>query len=606
MYTIVRTIRTATGILLLIPALAGGQSLHGRILTATGDAGVGGVLVTLIDSTGAVIARALSDMSGEYQLRAPRTGTFRVRTQRIGFRPVTSGALVLTAGADIERAIVMAAVPVTLDSIRVVSENVCGSVGDAAGGTFAVWEQARAALLAAQLTAARRGVTATVMLFERTLDARTRRVVAESVTVASGFVTQPWRSFSPAQLRQGGYVVDDQQGWTEYRVPGLNVLLSDGFIEDHCFRLARGRDRNSIGIEFEPTRPRRTVPEIAGTIWLDRATSALRRMEFRYVNLSGEQEGEAGGELQFGRLSDGGWAISRWHIRMPVLEQQTFAGRTMVRIAEIRVAGGDLTMAAAGSDTLWLAIPGRALLSVITGRVVSDSGKPVVDVAVELPDLGRHTLTDANGAFHLGNVPSGSHRMTVRRLGFLPADTTMRIGVGDTVRPQFVLPHAAVASRRATLDTVQVRAIGLIPSFDEHRQLGRGHFLTRDTLEKMTNRPLSSILSELPGARIVPIQGSGGAFVATRRRSTATFRRIDVSDPRRVIEQGFCPAQVYINGAPAYRGLPGDPPLDINTFSPDGVEAIEYYASAAEVPARYAGTNVECGVIVIHTRRAHR
>jgi hypothetical protein len=605
MHTILRILRAAGAVLLLVPAVAAAQSVHGRILTSTGDAGVGGVLVTLIDSTGAVIARALSVRSGEYQLRAPRAGTYRVRTQRIGFRPTTSGPLVLVAGADIERAMVLAAVPMTLDSVRVVSDNVCGSVGDPTGATFAMWEQARTALLAAQLTAARRGLNATVMSFERTLAPRTRRVEAESVSVASGFVTQPWRSISPAQLRQRGYVVDDEQGWTEYRVPGLNVLLSDGFIEDHCFRIARRRDRNTIGIEFEPTRARRTVPEIAGTIWLDRATSALRRMEFRYVNITGEQEGEAGGELEFGRLADGGWAISRWHIRMPVLEQETLGGRTLVRVAEIRVAGGDLTLATAGSDTLWLAIPGRPLLGVIAGRVVSDSAQPVVDVAVDLPDLGRSALTDASGAFHLGNVPSGSHRITARRLGFLAADTTITISMGDTVRPRFVVARAPVVSRGPTLDTVQVRSIGLIPSFDQHRELGRGHFFTRDTLEKMTNRPLSSIISELSGARVVPTDGAG-AVLASRRRSMATLRPIGANDGRRVMEQGFCPAAIFINGAAAYRGEPGEPVFNINTFSPDAIEAMEYYASPSEIPPRYAGKNTECGVLVIHTRRGHR
>jgi hypothetical protein len=606
MHASLRAVRRAFAILSLIPVCAGAQSIHGRVLTAAGDEGTPGVLVTLLDSTGSVVARDLSEASGEYRLRAPRSGTFRVRTQRIGFRPVTSGPFMIASGVDIERAVVLAAVPMMLDSVRVVSDNVCGSMGDATGATFALWEQARTALQAAQLTAGRRGLTATVMTFARTLEPRSRRVQTESTTVTTGFVTQPWRTFSATQLRQRGFVVEDDQGWTEYRVPGLNVLLSDGFVEDHCFRVSRRRDRSTVGIEFEPTRARRNLPEIAGIIWLDRATSVLRRMEFRYVNITREQEGEAGGDIEFGRLADGGWAISRWNIRMPVLEQQTIGGRTMVRVGEIRTVGGDLTLAIAGKDTLWLAVPGRPTLATIAGRVVSDSGRPMVDVAVSLPDLGRSTLTDAGGGFQLANIPSGMHRITVRRLGFLPADTTLAISVADTIKPSFVITRAPVVSRAPTLDTVQVRAVALIPSFEENRQLGRGHFLTRDTLAKMTNRPLSSILSEMPSARIVPIQGSGGGFLATRRRSMATFRSIQEGSALRVIEQGFCPAQVYVNGAPAYSGRPGDLPFDINSFSPDAIEAIEYYASAAEVPPRYAGSNVECGVLVIHTRRAHR
>ena len=42
---------------------------------------------------------------------------------------------------------------------------------------------------------------------------------------------------------------------------------------------------------------------------------------------------------------------------------------------------------------------------------------------------------------------------------------------------------------------------------------------------------------------------------------------------------------------------------NINRFSPMDLEAVEYYASAAQTPARYSGLNSQCGVLVLHTRR---
>jgi hypothetical protein len=34
-----------------------------------------------------------------------------------------------------------------------------------------------------------------------------------------------------------------------------------------------------------------------------------------------------------------------------------------------------------------------------------------------------------------------------------------------------------------------------------------------------------------------------------------------------------------------------------------GIEAIEYYAGASEIPAKYVRLNATCAVVVIHTRR---
>ena len=83
--------------------------------------------------------------------------------------------------------------------------------------------------------------------------------------------------------------------------PGLDALLNDGFLEDHCFRLT-SKDPRTVEVEFEPTRDRRQVTEVRGSASVDRATSELRRLEFRYVNASREIEDNAGGEMDFVQL----------------------------------------------------------------------------------------------------------------------------------------------------------------------------------------------------------------------------------------------------------------------------------------------------------------
>jgi hypothetical protein len=48
-----------------------------------------------------------------------------------------------------------------------------------------------------------------------------------------------------------------------------------------------------------------------------------------------------------------------------------------------------------------------------------------------------------------------------------------------------------------------------------------------------------------------------------------------------------------------------EPLFDINSIPVAQIEAIEYYASAAETPTKYSALNSQCGVLVIHTLRYH-
>lgn len=80
---------------LLMPALVEAQVVRGAVIDRGTDAPLAGTLVLLVDSAGTIARRALTDDAGEYRLHAPAAGTYRVRTLRIGFRPVTSDPFTL-------------------------------------------------------------------------------------------------------------------------------------------------------------------------------------------------------------------------------------------------------------------------------------------------------------------------------------------------------------------------------------------------------------------------------------------------------------------------------------------------------------------------------
>jgi hypothetical protein len=70
-----------------------------------------------------------------------------------------------------------------------------------------------------------------------------------------------------------------------------------------------------------------------------------------------------------------------------------------------------------------------------------------------------------------------------------------------------------------------------------------------------------------------------------------------------------CYAVVFVDDQPVFRnqklGNVMEPLFDINSIPVAQIEAIEYYASAAQTPMKYSVLNSQCGVVVIHTLRYH-
>jgi len=268
----------------------------------------------------------------------------------------------------------------------------------------------------------------------------------------------------------------------------------------------------------------------------------------------------------------------------------------------------------AGADPVALTIPpaerlARAQLvldrradrgATFRGLVLADSTlQPIADVEVTLPDLDRHTVTDARGAFRVSDVPAGTHRVIVRRLGYGPLDTRLAFA------PNGVVDRRVFLAKVTTLDSVVVteRRTDLV-DFDENRRVGLGRFLDRTQLEQLKIEPLAEVLRRMPGVQVV--SGTGNkAWVATTRGVRTGFSGDECSRPRESeskLDPKPCPvcyANVYLDGMLLSRAeVP-----NVNRFTPDQLEGIEYYAGPSEIPARYSDMHGQCGVLVLHTRR---
>src|SRR2546422_3714468 len=68
---------------------------------------------------------------------------------------------------------------------------------------------------------------------------------------------------------------------------------------------------------FTPARGR-TLPDIAGTIWVDGKTAQLHHLDYTYTRLPQELVApRAGGHIEFLRVPSGAWIVRDWVIRMP-------------------------------------------------------------------------------------------------------------------------------------------------------------------------------------------------------------------------------------------------------------------------------------------------
>ena len=407
-----RSLLVVAAVLAGMSRVAVAQVVRGTVVDA-GNVPVPGVVVQLVDSANMVAARSLSDVRGEFRLAA-RPGTWTVRTLRIGYRPAASLPFTVGAREEVTRRIELAGIPVALSSVRIDGKSVCGrSARDSTTAAVAAWEQVRTAIAATQLSMTLRGVTATTVAFDRVLDPTGRTVVKQTAAIRTDVVKQPWAERSPERLRTEGYVIDEGTSGTTYYAPGLELLGADAFLEDHCLRIVQTNDAKRLAIAFEPTPARREIAEVRGTVLLDRASSELRSLDFRYANVLPEQQQAAGGTMAFARLGDGSWAISRWSIRMPVLVQllRTQAlGGSQVSVQEIRMTGGELVTVRNGRDTLWTRTP-LALAGILRD---SASGDAAAGARVSLRGTEFGAVADARGRFVIPGLLPGEYFLHVR------------------------------------------------------------------------------------------------------------------------------------------------------------------------------------------------
>ena len=453
-----------------ISAHLGAQQVRGVVRDSSLAAPLSGAVVTLLDSAGTSVSRAISDASGSFVLTRT-TRAVRLRVVRIGYRPQVVG---LPAGPNTVE-IAMAKLPPMLAAVRVTDSELCPGA-NASTNAVELWEQAKAGLLATVVARETKPAKMQALTYKRITTTTDERVTEQSTQLTSGYSNRPF--IAPAEasfFARRGFMQEDAAGRL-YSAPDADVLLDEDFAATHCFHIegADPEHPGQIGLAFAPARGRDALVDVAGVIWMDRITPQLRSLDFLYTGLEpAATRARSGGHIEFRTMENGLTFIERWRLRLATLlvaerSRDVASGipnerrnRADFRVADLRESGGAVLAASWPDGTNW-----RDSLSGLTGSVVQLHLPISIPAAVvSLSGTDAETQTSSNGSFELSPVVPGRYTVVV-------TDTTLA-------------EYAAPRSTKLTADIVRGRLttirVELPPLVDVIRDVCREQRMPRGT-----------------------------------------------------------------------------------------------------------------------------
>jgi len=445
----------ALAALALAAAPLAAQTVEGAFVDPAGEP-VAGARAVLRDPAGREIAATSTGRDGGFVLRAPAGGTFVLRVERIGYGHTESAPFTLADDQTVRRRVTASAQRIALEGIVVQSRSRCTPRPGSGPQTATVWGEARKVLGSARESAESADYRYAVRRFWRQLDAPGTTILHDSAATAELSSGTPFVAVPLDRLAREGYVEAYGDDFL-FHAPDARVLLSDEFQERHCFALEQG-EGGLIGLSFEPVSNAR--PDVRGTLWLDRATAELRRLEYRYTGVPGlrREADAAGGRMEFTRLPDGRWIVGTWSIRMPIVTATRVQGSMPFsdpslrdqnalhfRLAGIREEGGEVLSAAPAGGA---AVEMAAATGSIAGTVFdSTTAHPLAGARVLA--AGHEAVTDSLGRFSISTLPAGDYQLgftapALDALRFTPSPVRVTVREGQVTEQALAVPPLAV------------------------------------------------------------------------------------------------------------------------------------------------------------------
>jgi len=445
---------------LLISAWGGpisAQTIQGQLLDRDTGKGVEGALVLLLDQDGDEVDGFLTNEVGRFLIRAQNAGSYTLRAERIGYETVTSEPILLASAQIFGIRLETGQSAIELEGIRVRGEQQCVIRPGEGLELSRVWDEARKALTAQEWAEGEGLYRFRLVRYERGLDPRSGTVRSEEREGMEVVNRNPIHSLPAHELLENGFIQNTENGAKMYYGPDASVLLSDLFLDTHCFRLRTSEESPTLlGLSFEPVESR-DIPDIVGTLWLDRATAELVRLDYGYDWAPLEDaRGVAEGRVEFQRMVSGAWIVRKWWIRMPVIGQvrQPSSGWPILKLLEIREVGSEVAEVTSLNHQVLSQQdprPKGALRGVAWDSLRS---RPLPEATIFLSGTQYDARTGGNGDFFIDGIPEGRYAVAVSSpaldsLGIMPERVQVRIGAQDTTDVEVGLP-----SRSTLLDSV--------------------------------------------------------------------------------------------------------------------------------------------------------
>jgi hypothetical protein len=216
----------------------------------------------------------------------------------------------------------------------------------------------------------------------------------------------------------------------------------------------------------------------------------------------------------------------------------------------------------------------------LIGRVVNTTGKPVAGARVQLDGTTRATSTVVNGAFTLDSLPAGSQVVTVRLLGYTPADKPVELSSVSATNVTITLDNFVPVLSTVRVEAQRTRALDDV-GFTERKRSGFGYYMDEKQIDNRQAIKFTELLRQAPGIRIMPAGDGSGANVIT-----------DARDPNGCVN-------IVVDGSPWVSQSPGD----IDSFvQPQEIGAIEVY-SGVTTPAQFGVPGQSgCETVVVWTK----
>lgn len=270
----------------------------------------------------------------------------------------------------------------------------------------------------------------------------------------------------------------------------------------------------------------------------------------------------------------------------------TFIGQPLV-VQGLRIGNAN-TVAKADVDSAQGNVPGRSVgeqrfsavnyqkgQAVLRGKVVNANGTPIPNARVEVEGTAQRTLTNAEGAFTLTELPSGTQSVVARQMGFAPVSQPVDLSAREPANATITMSRPVTV-----LDPVVVTAqadLGLDNVGFTQRQKGMsGTFMTAEDVMKRGPNMLTDVFRTVPSLRVVPVSPYDYAVESSRGNMLG----------------GNC-VKYWLDGSPYEAVFPGD--VD-RMIPPYEIGAIEVY-NGSTVPIQFTNANQgNCAVIVIWSK----